>query len=178
MKHSRRSGSACTRIVAAESGQAAMEFALIATLMLLIFSMVIDFSRAIHDVQVMAGLSRQGSNLASRGTSLSDSAAAVLAGDSAMNLNSNGEVIITSVTNINRVLTITDQVSQGNVSKTSKVGKGVGNRATVPTSAAAMLQPGQTIYITEIFYSYQPITPIKNLLKFAMPSTLYQVAYF
>ena len=178
MKHSRRSGSACTRIVAAESGQAAMEFALIATLMLLIFSMLIDFSQAIHDVQVMAGLSRQGSNLASRGTSLSDSAAAVLAGDSAMNLNSNGEVIITSVTNINRVLTITDQVSQGNVSKTSKVGKGVGNRATVPTSAAAMLQPGQTIYITEIFYSYQPITPINNLLKFAMPSTLYQVAYF
>ena len=115
MKHSRRSGSACTRIVAAESGQAAMEFALIATLMLVIFSMVIDFSRAIHDVQVMAGLSRQGSNLASRGTSLSDSAAAVIAGDSAMNLNSNGEVIITSVTNINRVLTITDQVSQGNV---------------------------------------------------------------
>jgi len=45
--------------------------------------------------------------------------------------------VITSVTNINRVLTITDQVSQGNVSKASKVGKGVGNRATVPATKSA-----------------------------------------
>jgi hypothetical protein len=41
-----------------------------------------------------------------------------------------------------------------------------------------MLQPGQTIYVTEIFYSYKPITPIQNLLKFVMPSDLYQSAYF
>jgi Flp pilus assembly protein TadG len=151
MKHSRGPGSVGGRIAAAESGQAAMEFALIAALMLVIFSMLIDFSRAIHDSQVMAGLSRQGSNLASRGTSLSDSAAAVIAGDSSLNLNSNGEVIITSVTNINRIYTITGQVTEGTISQTSRVGKGIGNTASVPASAAAMLQPGQTIYITEVF---------------------------
>ena len=72
--------------------------------MLVLFCMVVDFSRAIHDEQVMTGLSRQGSNLASRGTTLSASAAAVIAGDSPLNLSSNGEVIITSVTNINRGL--------------------------------------------------------------------------
>jgi hypothetical protein len=93
-------------------------------------------------------------------------------------LNSNGEVIITSVTNINRIYTITDQVTEGKVSQSSKVGKGVGNRASLPSSAAAMVQPGQTIYVTEIFYSYRPITPIQNLLKFVMPSKLYQSAYF
>jgi hypothetical protein len=58
------------------------------------------------------------------------------------------------------------------------VGIGVGNTASVPSSAAAMLQLGQTIYITEIFYAYQPITPIQNLLKLVMPSTLYEAAYF
>jgi Flp pilus assembly protein TadG len=178
MKHSQHPGSVGRKISAAESGQAAIEFALIAALMLVLFCMLIDFSRAIHDVQVMAGLSRQGSNLASRGTSLSDSAVAVIAGDSPLDLSSNGEVIITSVTNINRVYTITDQVSKGGVSQNSRVGTGVGNTASVPPSAAAMLQPGQTIYITEIFYSYQPITPVQNLLKLAMPSTLYEAAYF
>jgi Flp pilus assembly protein TadG len=177
MKLSRHPGSAGKKTTATESGQAAMEFALIASLMLLLVCALIDFSRAIHFVQIMAGLSRQGSNLASRGTTLSDSAAAVFA-DDPLNLNTKGEVIITSVTNINKIYTITDQFSEGGISQNSKVGKGVGNTASVPSSAAAMLQPGQTIYITEIFYAYQAITPIKNLLKVVMPSTLYQVAYF
>jgi Flp pilus assembly protein TadG len=178
MKYSRHPRSFGRRIAAAESGRAAVEFALIAALMLVLFCVLVDFSRAIHDEQVMTGLSRQGSNLASRGTSLSDSAAAVLAGDSPLNLSSNGEVIITSVTNVNKVYTITNQVSEGSVSQNSRVGIGVGNTASVPSSAAAMLQLGQTIYITEIFYSYQPITPIQNLLKLVMPSTLYEAAYF
>lgn len=178
VKHPLHSDSSWRKISAVERGQAAVEFALVAGLMLVLFSVVIDFSRAIHDLQVMAGLSRQGSNLASRGTTLSDSAAAVIAGDTPLDLSRNGEVIITSVTNINRVFTITDQVSQGGISQNSRVGKGVGNRAQLPSTAAGMLQPGQTIYVTEIFYSYQPITPIRNLLKVAMPSDLYQAAYF
>lgn len=178
MKHSWHPDSVHKRIVAAESGQAAMEFALIAALMLVLLCMVVDFSRAIHDEQLMAGLSRQGSNLASRGTTLSESAAAVTGGSPSLNLRDEGEVIITSVTNINQVYTITDQFSQGAISKSSRVGTGVGNTASVPTSAAAMLQPGQTIYITEIFYSYKPVSPIQNLLKLVLPSTLYEAAYF
>jgi len=160
------------------AGQAAVEFALIAGLMLLLVCMVIDFCRAIHDEQLMSNLSREGSNLASRGTTLSDSAAAVIGGSSSLDLGDSGEVIITSVTNINHVYTITDQFSEGKSSQTSKVGTAVGATATMPASAASALQLGQTLYVTEIFYSYQPITPIQNLVKILMPSTLYQVAYF
>lgn len=178
MTRSRHRGSVRKKIAAVESGQAAVEFALVAGLMLVLFCVLVDFSRAIHCVQVMAGLSRQGSNLASRGTTLSDAAASVIAGDASLDLNSNGEVIITSVTNINRIYTITGQVTEGMVSQSSKVGRGVGKTASLPSSAAAMVQPGQTIYVTEIFYSYRPITPIQNLLKLIMPSKLYQVAYF
>ena len=68
MRHAWHPGSVGRKISAAESGQAAVEFALIAGLMLVLFCMLVDFSRAIHDVQVMASLSREGSNLASRGT--------------------------------------------------------------------------------------------------------------
>jgi len=80
MRHAWHPGSVGRKISAAESGQAAVEFALIAGLMLILFCMLVDFSRAIHDVQVMASLSREGSNLASRGTTLSASANAVVAG--------------------------------------------------------------------------------------------------
>jgi len=178
MKYSHSRGSRREIVPKFRAGQAAVEFALIAGLMLVLVCMVIDLSRAIHDEQLMSGLSREGSNLASRGTTLSDSATAVLGASASLDLSDSGEVIITSVTNINHVYTITDQFSEGGISQTSKVGTGVGTTATMPASAASALQLGQTLYVTEIFYSYRPITPIQNLLKILMPSTLYQVAYF
>jgi hypothetical protein len=67
--------------------------------MLVLFFMVIDFGRTIHDVQVIAGLSRQGSNLASRGTSLSDSATAVVEGDSSLNDDKISQAFLPQVAN-------------------------------------------------------------------------------
>jgi hypothetical protein len=109
---------------------------------------------------------------------LPQSAAAVVAGDAPLNLQGSGEVIVTSVTNINQVLTITGQASQGGISRTSRIGSGVGTVATVPPAAATMLQPGQTVFVTEVFYAYQPVTPIGNMLKTVLPATLYEAAYF
>jgi Flp pilus assembly protein TadG len=178
MSTSRHRGSLSGKIVADQSGQAMLEFAIIASLLIILVFAIIDFGRAFNELQVMVELTRQGSNLASRGTSLLDSANAVVAGDAPLNLNSNGEVIVTSVTNNAQGNVITGQVSQGATSNASKIGNGVGTPATVPASAVAMLQPGQTIYITEVFYNYQAITPIATLLNIVMPSTLYQAAYF
>jgi Flp pilus assembly protein TadG len=166
------------KTMAGRSGQAALEFAVLVTLTLVVTFALVDFGRALNYMQVMSALSREGSNEASRGNALSDCAAAVIAGDAPLNLSTNGEVIVTSVANINQVNTITGQASLGGISRTSKVGQGVGNPATVPAGAAAMLSPGQTIYVTEVFYNYAPITPIGNLLTIAEPSTLYEVAYF
>ncbi len=168
---------------ASESGQAALEFAVVVPIMLLLFFALVDFGRAIYDMEVMSGLSRQGSNLASRGTDLTSAVQAVLSGDSPLNLNQNGKVIITSVTNqVNTSgcsgLCITGQESLGGISQNSRIGTGVGNSATVPAAAATMLQPNQTIFITEVFYSFHPVTPIANVLHIVMPSTLYQAAYF
>ena len=76
------------------SGQAMLEFAMIASLIIMLVFAIIDFGRAFSQVQVMIGLTRQGSNLASRRTSLLDSAKAVVAGDAPLDLNAGSAVAL------------------------------------------------------------------------------------
>ena len=167
-------------------GQAAAEFAVVAPLLLVLICGSIDFGRALNDVQIMADLTRQGSNLASRGTPLNESSADVVSGASGLDLVHFGDVILTSVTNENGTYKISGQDSSTSdgltkLSATSKVGTGVGATATLSTAAQnAIPQNGQTVFVTEIFYTFTPLTPIGALAHNAisMPSTLYDSAYY
>jgi Flp pilus assembly protein TadG len=172
--HNRLSAKATAR----ESGQAIVEFSLVMFILFFIVFAIIDFSRAIYDLQVMSGLTREGSNLASRGTDLPSTVATLIAESTTLDLQNNGRVIVTAVTNNGGTKRITGQVSQGGISAGSKVGQGVGTAATLPAAAASMLGPNQTIYVTEVFYSYESITPIGQLFNLTLPSPLYDVAYF
>lgn len=178
--------SARIKLLGRVRGQAAAEFAVVSPLLLILICGAIDFGRALNDVQVMADLTRQGSNLASRGTPLNESNAAVVSGESGLDLVHHGEVISTSVTNENGTYKISGQdtsTADGltTLSATSKVGTGVGATATLPTAAQnAIPQNGQTVFITEVFYTFTPATPIGALTQnvISMPSTLYDSAYF
>ena len=97
--------------------------------------------------------------------------------------------MVTVVTNMgSNSLQVTGQASGGGISCTSKVGclSGQGScqnsSATLPTSAVSALQSeglGASIYVTEILYNYQTITPITGLLGgTVLPSQLYAVAYY
>jgi Flp pilus assembly protein TadG len=146
---------------------------------------LIDFGRAIYEYQVLTNLSREGANLAARGTGntqteiLSNAAAAVVTSAEPLNLSTRGLVIVTAVTNNGSGgLFISHQLLQGGITATSKVGTGVGRPAVLPATNPQVPQPGQTLYATEVFYAYAPITPIGKLLTVAVPSRLYDAAYF
>ncbi len=175
-------GSGRAMFAARNRGQAIVEMAMALTLLLVLICGSIDFGRALNDLQTIADLTRQGSNLASRGTSLTEAAAAVISGESGLDLANHGMVIITSVTNNSSVFTISGQATQGALSQTSKIGTGVGTNvtSTLPTAAKNSLQNGQSIYITEIYYSFTSLTPIGALTNSVinMPSLLYDSAYF
>jgi Flp pilus assembly protein TadG len=176
-------------MIAEESGQALLEFSvLFIALCILVFG-IIDFGRAIYDMEVMTNLVAEGSSMASRGTSPTATAQTVVTDAGAdINIGAVGCVIVTAVTNVGpNAYNVTAQASQGGIACTSKIGclqgQGTctGSTATLPASATSVLSEeslGATIYTTEILYNYRAITPVPALLGTTMPSQLYAVAYY
>ena len=66
------------KINADDSGQALVEFAIAAIIMLILVFGLIDFSRAIYDQQVITNLTGEGCSMSSRGTSLTDTVTSVI----------------------------------------------------------------------------------------------------
>jgi TadE-like protein len=170
-----------------ERGQALLELMPVIGLLLILTFGVIDLSRAIWQLEVLNSLTREGSNLASRNTSLQTSATSVINDGATLNLATYGEVIVTSVENQGTAghakFFVTGQYVAGGLGFGSKIGtftgKGKGtDKAKLPTTATTIPQPGGTIYVTEIYNTYSPITPLGAFVKLTFPSTLYDAAFF
>ncbi len=160
-----------------DSGQAILECALSLIVMLSLVFGMIDFSRAIYQQQEITSVAAQAANLALRGTTLATVASTAVGQSNNLNLGTNGKIIISAAYNNNNpnAVTVTDQASAGSMTATSKVGT-KGGIAALP--AGAVPPNAQTVYVAEVFYTFQPITPIGNLVKWTLPSRLYDVAYY
>jgi Flp pilus assembly protein TadG len=168
-----------------ERGNALVELAACLPMLLVLVFGLIDFSQMIFDKQAMSGISRQGSNIASRTyrgdtTSLQTTVAGLVTQGASLNIATNGRIIVTVVANnVSGNPQIIDQaISPTGISASSAVGSGIGNPATVPSNATPVLSAGQTLYVTEVFYTYSPLTPVGNFIKKSLASTMYEVAYF
>jgi len=179
------------KLMKGESGQALIELAFIATTLVVFVLGIVDYGRAIYDVQVMKNLVGEGSSMASRiDPSQIATAVQTVINDSGsdLNLGTNGCVIITIVTNEAGTPTITAQAKTCNIAASSKIGclAGVnGCQSSAPT-LPAYAQTGLTnevngasLSVTEIYYNFSTITPITAILgSGAIPSQFYSVAYY
>ncbi|MCS7048282.1 MAG: pilus assembly protein [Verrucomicrobiae bacterium] len=162
-----------------ESGQALIEFVFVGIFMLLLVFGLVDFGRALMMRQILVAVSREGANLASRGTSLEDTINAVSISAQPLNLLTNGYVIVTAVQRqSNGALRIADQRKAGALPHPSRVGNTIGGPATLPPTSAEVPPRGRTLYVVEVTHRYTPITPIGRLLGTVLPTQLTDVAYF
>ena len=177
-----------------QSGQALVEFMLVGFIVLFLLFGMIDFCRSISTRQVIINLSREGANMAARGSvasstdeAISNAIAGVIAGASPLNINSNGQVIISAVYNTGKNYVITNQISEGKLTLPSKIGV-LNGTATMPsvgaaTTVNAIPQSNQTTFVAEIYYNFKAATSLGNVLignlkGFTVTNQLYDAAYF
>jgi len=171
-----------------QSAQAILEMAFILPILCVMLLGVVDYSRAIYDEEVITNLAGEGAGLASRSTSLPNAVTAVV-GDSDLNLTANGCVIVTSVSSPSAgKYQVTRQAQSSPCNGgTSQVGcfppPSSCGTATVPAGVRTLFASapsGYTVYITEVYYNFTPVTGIGSFLgsNGMLPSRMYAVAYY
>lgn len=172
-----------------QSGQALLEMALILPLFVVFLLGLVDFTRAIYDRQVTMNLAGEGSSLALRGTSLSDTAAALMT-ESDINMSGSGCVIVTTVNSPNGTsFKVTGQAisspcntGSSQIGSCTPVAGSCTGSATVPPYVRTVLtnSSSTTVYVTEVYYKFSYVTAISYWLhnQNILPSQLYSVAYY
>jgi uncharacterized protein (UPF0333 family) len=195
----------CSSKICSSKGQVLVEFAMVLPLLALIVLGVIEMSYLLYDQHIVIRLTREGSNLISRGANISEASTAMR---SMVNppVNLNGEeskLIFTVLTkgrtgaNQDRVI-VYQRYEVGGLEATSAMTtEGPLSPASFgPAPDYIALNPkndkdlrvtnvpsnltideGQFVYVTEIYSRHTIITPIRNF-GVSLPSTLYSVAFF
>jgi hypothetical protein len=163
------------RRLGCERGQAAVELAMVLPLLLVILLGVIEFGRAFELEHAIGGLSREGANLAARGSTLLEAVTVTLNSGADIGLNTNGGVVASHVLSSGGKIIIEDQQASSGYGAKSRIGvKG----AEVSGIDASGLTPGESMYVVEVFYDYSTVTPFKDLTKAVFPAELYERTVF
>ena len=190
-------------LVKHENGQSLIEAGIVLPLVLLIVLGTVEVGDALLDAHSVTSLSREGSNLISRGTTLEDAAVAMQTmGSDPVDFGNGSKVIFsvikrggtTGTSNYNRLI-LYQRYEFGSSPDTSRLStQGAGSFGGGPdyvavnsdddtslqitnVSPTLVTAPGGLIYVTEVFSSHTLITPL-NTFGVTVPDRLYSIAYF
>ena len=186
-------------------GQSLVEFALLMPLILTVVLGVVEVGYALLDQHVVSKLTREGSNLISRDTTIDDAATVMRNLQSRpVDFNTNARLIFsvlrkgatTGTPNYDQIILYqryeTGPLTTGTLSKLTTRGTGTFHTAPdyeaynsdtdtnlqiSPLPANLQLARGGLLYVTEVYSSHPLITPL-NRFGVSVPGTLYSIAYF
>jgi hypothetical protein len=184
-------------------GQSIVEFAFLMTLILVVALGVIEFGYALLDQHVVTKLTREGSNLISRDTSIDDAITFMRSMSTRpVDFTTRSRVIFsvlkkgatTGTANYDQVI-LYQRAEYGTLAGTSRLQMaGSGTFGAGPDYVAANsdtnaglqidnlpgnldVTRGGLLYVTEIFTTHDLLTPLDRF-GVTVPSTLYSIAYF
>jgi Flp pilus assembly protein TadG len=183
-------------------GTALLEFSLVVPLVLVLCLGVVEVSYALLDQHVVTKLTREGSNLISRNTSLLDTANALRSMSTRpVDFNTTARVILSVAKNVNTAGAtnfgrdvLYQRYEYGGLAASSALQTaGAAAFGGAPDFQAAtadndanlrlvnlppnLIGAGGLLYITEIYSRHQLITPFDRF-GIQVPDTLYSIAYF
>jgi hypothetical protein len=171
----RRAARGLTRLFPSDSGQGVAEFALALPIILIILLGMVEFSNAYDQVHGLAGLSREGANIAARGTGLSEVLTTVVANGETLDLSTDGGAIVSRLVVKQGQPVIMAQIATDGYDKQSRL---TDQDVAAEWIASAGFAEGSTHYTVEVFLNYEPLTPLSRLYGAMAPSQLYERAVF
>jgi hypothetical protein len=193
-----------SRRLSSDRGQSVIEITLLMPLIMVVALGVIEFSYALLDQHVLTKLTREGSNLISRSTTIADAVTAMRSMSTRpVDFNTRSRVIFsvlkkgstTGTANYDQVVLYQRHASGSLTGVNSALQmRGSGTFGSGPDYVAANsdtntglqianLPPnldvtrGGLVYVTEIYTTHQLLTPLDRF-GVTVPNTLYSIAYF
>jgi hypothetical protein len=148
---------------------------LVAPVLVIVLFAVFELGHAFDVAHTLAGLAREGANIASRGTALDTVLSVTLQNGGSIALGKEGGAVVSELQVKGGVPRIVSQVASSGYAGHSRLGD-TGDPAA--SLAGLGLVDGRTIYAVEVFYSYRSLTPIGRLVPGMVPGTVYDRAFF
>ncbi len=159
-------------------GQAIVETVLIAPLLLLLLLGLIESGNALSINHKMVVLSREGANIASRGTSLPETLNVLVASGDEINLRENGGIVVTRILVIDGDPVVDARASSPGYEASSRLwNPGADDSIVVPLQSLNLVE-GQALHAVEIIYDYEALTPVGGFLPEGWTDEIYERAIF
>ncbi len=136
---------------------------------------ILELGHALSEAHAMSSLTREGANIAARGTDLDTVLAVTMLNGASIGLDGRGGTVVSRIRIQSGVPTVREQVASPGLNTLSRIGL-VDSIAT--GLAGANLTDGQELYAVEIFYDHQKLTPLSRLIGSVVPDTMYDFAIF
>ncbi len=163
------------RLAGNDSGQDLAELTIVTPLLLLVVFGIIEFGAMLDSQQAMSHLTREGANIASRGTALDTVLAVTMQNGSEMQLDTRGGAVVSKILIQGTVPTVNQQVASAGYSTASRVG---GPGDPVGAVSGMNLADGASVYVVEVFYDRPTLTPLQAFFSGSIPNVMYDRAVF
>lgn len=158
-----------------EEGAELVELVIVLPFLLIMCFGILELGNALDKAHGMATLSREGANIAVRGTALDTVAAVTMSNGVSIGLDVRGGTIVSRILVESGQPTLKEQVATSGYDGLSRVGQ---VDSIVAQYAGAGLVDGQQLFAVEVFYDHQKVTPLSRLLGPIIPDTMYDVSVF